>query len=309
MPTTIGGATTESASQQGNLPPGGGVPPATNNSGQNNMHTQPPEISRPQHGSPSFSPHNDPVSTPPDPPPADNNVLNQPDIAAEVDDDDTLHPIRTAVPSSASRQLNFGTAEEAPDQSPLAAALNASTFPIMNPNHLSYQQDDNNLPIATVVGTSLHPLPSANRTSSTTNTNNNNGTRTSPRRPRRVDYQSLNNGAATAFVREELSPQIHTASEPFTKPPRFNQNVGTNAIISCRIDSVYPKKPLKEHYLNSYDAKKRVKFKFRVVGLEKRKTTGNRIGVVLMLSFINDEGPTNTNHQWYVSYTQCKIIE
>ena len=162
MPTTIGGATTESASQQGNLPPGGVVPPATNNSGQNNMHTQPPEISRPQHGSPSFSPHNDPVSTPPDPPPADNNVLNQPDIAAEVDDDDTLHPIRTAVPSSASRQLNFGTAEEAPDQSPLAAALNASTFPIMNPNHLSYQQDDNNLPIATVVGTSLHPLPSAN---------------------------------------------------------------------------------------------------------------------------------------------------
>jgi len=83
--------------------------------------------------------------------------------------------------------------------------------------------------------------------------------------------------------------------------------MGTNAIISCRIDQVYPKKPLKDHYVNEYHGRKRVRF--TVVGLEKRRTTANRIGVVLMINFINNQGPPNTNHQFYVSYTNCKLLE
>jgi len=268
------------------------------------MHSQQAAIAQPQHDSPSFSPHNDPVPTPPDPSPVNDNVLNRPDIAAEEDDDDTLHPIRAAAPSSTSRQLNYANPDFLPQPQPLAAALNASTFP---PFNLPPQQDNNNninLPIATVVAAQpVPPLPST----ATTTTNNNN-VRTSPRRPRRVDYQSLNNGAATLLVPEVESPQVHTVENPLTKPERFNQNMGTNAIVSCRVDYVFPKKPLKEHYLNQYDAKKRIKF--RVVGLQKRKTTSNRTSMVLMLQFINNEGPPdNQSKEWFVSYTNCKLID
>ena len=110
----------------------------------------------------------------------------------------------------------------------------------------------------------------------------------SPRRSPRIERQRRvvpPSGAAVAHVRETARPEVHSRENPFVPPGVFNKKIGLNAIVLCRLDWVFPKKPLREHFLNNYVKNK---MRFKVVGLERRTITGKKFGIVLMLEFMND---------------------
>ena len=90
----------------------------------------------------------------------------------------------------------------------------------------------------------------------------------------------------------EPSIEDHNPAEGrgIPKPARFNKDLGRNTIVSCLLKNIHPKKPVKEHFANSYSAT--VRKQFRVVKLQRRRVEKNP-KVVVIVEFLNDEGPTN----------------
>lgn len=114
-----------------------------------------------------------------------------------------------------------------------------------------------------------------------------------------------------AHVRETTAVEVHTSEHPFLKPSRFNSKLGLNAIISCSLDNVYPKKPLRDYVVNDY-VKRRMKF--RVVGLQKKEVGSGKMSVVLLLEFLHKDGAKQgppdvpgRERVWWIAHTKTKL--
>ena len=133
----------------------------------------------------------------------------------------------------------------------------------------------------------------------------------SPRRSPRVQRQlrpapPRNEGAATAHIRSDAPSVLHTAQNPFHKPNKFNGKLGANAIVTAKVEHVYPRKPLRDHFQNNYKNKR---MRFKVLSLQKRTLTGGRQGISLVVKFLAGDGPPDAEgKEWWVSHTQCRLL-
>ena len=113
------------------------------------------------------------------------------------------------------------------------------------------------------------------------------------------------------YAHPEPSIEDHNPAEGrgIPKPAQINKDLGKNAIISCIIKNIYLKKPVKEHFANSYGATSRKNF--RVLKLQRTRIEG-KPNVVVVVEFLNNEGPPKpgdgTKREYCVSYGSLKLV-
>ena len=80
--------------------------------------------------------------------------------------------------------------------------------------------------------------------------------RRSPRIQHQSEQRANPSGGARPYARPEALIEDHNPTEGrgIPKPARFNKDLGKNDIVLCQIKNIHPKKPVKEHFPNSYDA-------------------------------------------------------